>query len=172
VHTGKHPHLDGGGVPVGATPRGAVPGLARDGGRHAPASVLAWMEGRCRPLPHNAEPFPDLPALVGGAHRQVFTPGAEGVPTTATLRGAVPGLACNDGRRTPASVRAWAERGGVSTAATPRGAVSGLAHMVGGAHRQSSICLDGGGCRPPPHRAEPFNHSPAMMGGTHRQASC
>jgi hypothetical protein len=33
------------GVPAAATPRGAVPGLAHDGGRRAPASV-------CRPPPH------------------------------------------------------------------------------------------------------------------------
>jgi hypothetical protein len=50
-------------LPTAATPRGAVPGLARGGGRHAPASV-------CWTPPHRADPFPDLPTTVGGAHQK------------------------------------------------------------------------------------------------------
>jgi len=57
------------GLPVTATPRGAVPGLARDSGRRAPASKHAWMKG-CRLSPHRARPFPDSPATLGGAHQQ------------------------------------------------------------------------------------------------------
>jgi hypothetical protein len=50
-------------VLAAATPRGAVPGLARDSGRHAQASVR-------RSPPNRAEPSPDSPAMVGGAHRK------------------------------------------------------------------------------------------------------
>jgi hypothetical protein len=51
------------GLPAAATPCGAVPRLAHDGGRHAPANV-------CRPPPHREEPFLDSPVTVGGTHRQ------------------------------------------------------------------------------------------------------
>ena len=51
------------GLPVTATPHGAVPRLARDNGRRAPASL-------CRPPTHRVEPFSDSPATVVGAHRQ------------------------------------------------------------------------------------------------------
>ena len=54
-------------VPVAATPRGATPGLARDGGRRAPASNRPD-EGRSRSPPHRTEPSGHARAT-GGAHR-------------------------------------------------------------------------------------------------------
>jgi hypothetical protein len=61
-------------VPVVATPHRAIPGLACDSGRRAPAAFASGQGWGCRPPPHLAEPFSDLPAMVGGAHRQASAP--------------------------------------------------------------------------------------------------
>jgi hypothetical protein len=147
------------GVSAAAKPRGAVTGLARDSGRRAPASVHAWTEGVCRPLPHLTGPLLDSPATVGGAHRQASMPGwrrgaghrhttrrhsrtqprwweartgkrwGRGAPIAATPRGAVPRLTRDGRRRPPTNVNAWTE--GVGGATTPRGAVPGLSRDGG-----------------------------------------
>jgi hypothetical protein len=66
ARTGRRPHLDKKGVPTAATPHRAFPGLARDGGRHAPASVHAWTMG----VPAIAAPCGAVPGLAhdGGRH--------------------------------------------------------------------------------------------------------
>jgi hypothetical protein len=89
--------------------------------------------GGCRPPPHRAEPLPDSPATMGGAHQLSSTPG-------------------------------W-RLGGLLDIATPCRAISGLA-------RDSGRCAlaSEGGCRSPPHRAEPFPDSPTTVGGAHRLA--
>jgi len=62
-------------VPVAATPRGATPRLACDGGRHAPASNRPD-ERRSRSPPHHTEPLPDSPVrweARTGTHQHAIT---------------------------------------------------------------------------------------------------
>ncbi|KXG40005.1 hypothetical protein SORBI_3001G476400 [Sorghum bicolor] len=76
-------------LPAAATQCGAVLGLTRNSGRHAPAIIHVctpetrlrqWaradkreyqMKGGFWPPPHRAEPFSDSPTIVGGAHQPV-----------------------------------------------------------------------------------------------------
>jgi hypothetical protein len=60
------------------------------------------------------------------------------MPTAATPRGADLRLARDDGRRAPASVRAWTEKRRLPAAATPCGAVPGHARL-GGRHAPASV---------------------------------
>jgi hypothetical protein len=141
-------------TPTAATPCGAISGLARVGGRRAPASVHVWT-GRgasCRPPPHRAEPYSDSPALVGGTHGQACTPGLRGLY----------------GRR-------WqflAPGRRVGCRLLPHRAEPFLSSptTVGGTLRQASTPR-WRGCRSPPHCVEPFPDLPAKVGGVHRQSS-
>jgi hypothetical protein len=149
VRTSKCPRLDEVGVPDAATPRGAILGLARDGGRRAPASVHAWMKGGCRPPPHRAEPFSDSPATVGGAHRQVSTPGRrEGAGRRHTARSR--SWTCP--RRWEARIgkRPSPKKGGCQPPPYRAEPFSNSPATVGGAHRQAfQDWMKGGGasCR-------------------------
>jgi hypothetical protein len=160
VRTGKRSRLDGGGVPVAATPRGAVPGLAREGGRCTPASIHTWTEGGCRLAPHRVEPFPDSPVMVGGTHRQAFLPGWRGGADR-----------CHTTRsRSQTYPRWWEARTGKCSHLEQR-VCRPPPHCaepfpvspatMGGARRQASVHGQRGvGCRPPPHLAELFPDSP------------
>ena len=78
------------------------------------------------------------------AHWQAYMLGnmgrGGGLLAAATLHGAIFGLACDSGRRT-------------LTSSSPG---------------RSGVGVEG--CRPPPHRTEPFPDSPTTVGGAHRQA--
>ena len=93
-------------LPAAATQCGAVLGLTRNSGRHAPAIIHVCtpeVVGACRPLPHHAEPFSDSPATVG-ARRQARIPDEGRFLAASTPRGAILRLAHDSGRGAPASV--------------------------------------------------------------------
>ena len=95
-----------GGLSTAMTLCGAIPGLARNNGRHAPAIIHAWTQegvGACRLPPHHEEPFPNSLVKVGGAHRQAITPDEGRLLAASTLRGADPRLTRDSGRRAPAA---------------------------------------------------------------------
>jgi hypothetical protein len=107
----------------------------------------------CRPPPHLVEPLPDSPAMVGGAHRQVSTPGQRSGcwPPPHHVVSFLDSPTMVEGAHRQVSMGR-----GALVVATPAKTFRDWPVMVGGAHRRSST---------PrwreweelPHRAEPFS---------------